>query len=228
MAPSPTPVRAAPLDPAKARKTALICVSVVAGMTALSFASVPLYDLFCKVTGFGGTPMVREANTARVIDRVMDVRLDSNVGPGLGWVFQAERPVIKARVGETQTVFYKVTNTSAHATTGIATYNVTPAQSGAHFVKIQCFCFTEHTLAPGESMEAPVVFYIDPEIEKNAELKGLKSMTLSYTYFPARNGQPLAGLQGTGNIGAGTIGAGDNGQGTSRSFEPITRRNTGP
>ncbi|MGL4974058.1 MAG: cytochrome c oxidase assembly protein [Bosea sp. (in: a-proteobacteria)] len=199
MEPVQTPPRAAPLDPAKARKTALICGGVVVGMTALAFASVPLYDLFCKVTGFGGTPMVREANTSKPIDRVMNVRFDANVAPGLGWVFQAESAVIKARVGETQTVFYKVTNKSDKPTTGIATFNVTPAQAGAHFVKIQCFCFTEHTLAPGESMDAPVVFYVDPEIEQNAELKGLKSMTLSYTYFPAKNGQPVAGLQGAGD-----------------------------
>jgi cytochrome c oxidase assembly protein subunit 11 len=199
MTPTPSPVRAAPLDPAKARKTALICGGVVVGMTALSFASVPLYDLFCKVTGFGGTPMVREANTSRLSDRVMKVRFDANVSGGLGWVFKAESPVISARVGETQTVFYKVTNTSDKPTTGIAAYNVTPAQAGAHFVKIQCFCFTEHTLAPGESMEAPVVFYIDPEIEKNTELKNLTSMTLSYTYFPAKGGQPVAGIQGAGD-----------------------------
>jgi cytochrome c oxidase assembly protein subunit 11 len=99
----------------------------------------------------------------------------------------------------TQTVFYKITNTSSRPMTGIATYNVQPNQSGAYFVKIQCFCFTETTLQPGETLEAPVVFYIDPEIELNRELATLKSITLSYTYFPSKNGQPVAESKGDGN-----------------------------
>jgi cytochrome c oxidase assembly protein subunit 11 len=177
---------------ARIRRTAIQCSAVVFGMTALAFASVPLYDLFCRVTGFGGTPMVREANTSRISDRVMQVRFDANVAPALGWTFTAETPVVSARIGETKTVNYKVTNTTSRATTGIATFNVAPATSGAYFVKIQCFCFTEHTLQPGESMEAPVVFYVDPDIEKNSDLAKLSSITLSYTYFPSRSGQPLA------------------------------------
>jgi cytochrome c oxidase assembly protein subunit 11 len=108
----------------------------------------------------------------------------------------AETPVISARIGETKTVMYKITNATARASTGIAAFNVSPATSGAYFVKIQCFCFTEHILQPGESMEAPVVFYIDPDIEKNTDLAKLSSITLSYTYFPARNGQPMAEAKG--------------------------------
>jgi cytochrome c oxidase assembly protein subunit 11 len=176
----------------KARKTALICVGVALGMLTLAFASVPLYDLFCRVTGFGGTPMVRDANTSRAASRVVTVRLDANVAPSLNWSFEADTTTIPARLGETKTVFYKITNRGSMATTGIATFNVEPAQAAAYFVKIQCFCFTEHRLEPGESMDAPVVFYIDPEIEKNRELKTLPSITLSYTYFPAKGGQPLA------------------------------------
>ena len=103
---------------------------------------------------------------------------------------------ITARIGETQTVFYKITNTSSRPVTGIATYNVQPSQAAAHFVKIQCFCFTENTLQPGESIEAPVVFYIDPVIEANRELANLKSITLSYTYFPSKSGQPVAESKG--------------------------------
>jgi cytochrome c oxidase assembly protein subunit 11 len=183
----------------KTRRTALVCVGVALGMMTLAFASVPLYDLFCKVTGFGGTPMVREANASVATSRIMNVRLDANVAPSLNWSFEADTTTIPSRLGETKTVFYKITNRGKTATTGIATFNVEPAQAAAYFVKIQCFCFTEHRLEPGESMDAPVVFYIDPEIEKNKELKTLPSMTLSYTYFPAKNGQPLAATKADGD-----------------------------
>ena len=183
----------------KTRKTALICAGVASGMAALAFASVPLYDLFCKATGFGGTPMVREANTSSAADRVITVRLDANVAPGLNWSFEADTTTIPARLGDTKTVFYRITNRGTTATTGIATFNVEPAQAAAYFVKIQCFCFTEHRLEPGESMDAPVVFYIDPDIAKNRELQTLPSMTLSYTYFPAKAGQPLAATKADGD-----------------------------
>ena len=181
---------------AKNRRIVLICSGVVLGMTGLSFAAVPLYDMFCKATGFGGTPMVGTAGASRVIDRTIAVRFDANVSPALGWRFEAEQTEVTARVGETQTVFYKITNTTSRPATGIATYNVQPSQAAAHFVKIQCFCFTENTLQPGESIEAPVVFYIDPEIEANRELASLKSITLSYTYFPSKSGQPVAESKG--------------------------------
>ncbi|KUL96949.1 cytochrome C oxidase assembly protein [Bosea sp. WAO] len=181
---------------AKNRRIVLICSGVVLGMTGLSFAAVPLYDMFCKATGFGGTPMIGTAGASRVIDRTIAVRFDANVAPALGWRFEAEQTEVNARVGETQTVFYKITNTSSRPATGIATYNVQPSQAAAHFVKIQCFCFTENTLQPGESIEAPVVFYIDPEIEANRELASLKSITLSYTYFPSKSGQPVAESKG--------------------------------
>jgi len=181
------------------RRTVLACSAAVLAMTGLSFAAVPLYNLFCKVTGFAGTPMIGTAATGKTSDRIVSVAFDANVAPALGWRFEAERTEIRAQVGVTQTVFYKITNTSSRPMTGIATYNVQPNQSGAYFVKIQCFCFTETTLQPGETLEAPVVFYIDPEIELNRELASLKSITLSYTYFPSKNGQPVAESKGDGN-----------------------------
>ncbi|MFC5419098.1 cytochrome c oxidase assembly protein [Bosea eneae] len=181
------------------RRTVLACSAAVIAMTGLSFAAVPLYNLFCKVTGFAGTPMIGTAATGKTSDRIVQVAFDANVAPALGWRFEAERTQIQAQVGVTQTVFYKITNTSSRPMTGIATYNVQPNQSGAYFVKIQCFCFTETTLQPGETLEAPVVFYIDPEIELNRELASLKSITLSYTYFPSKNGQPVAESKGDGN-----------------------------
>lgn len=181
------------------RRTVLACSAAVLAMTGLSFAAVPLYNLFCRVTGFAGTPMVGTAATGKTSERIVSVAFDANVAPALGWRFEAEKTEIKAQVGVTQTVFYKITNTSSRPMTGIATYNVQPNQSGAYFVKIQCFCFTETTLQPGETLEAPVVFYIDPEIELNRELASLKSITLSYTYFPSKNGQPVAESKGDGN-----------------------------
>lgn len=182
---------AAPLSDsqkASTRRTALICSGVALGMVGLSFAAVPLYDMFCKVTGFGGTPMVGTAGASVILDRTMSVRFDANVSPKLGWRFEPETPEVTLRVGETKTVFYKITNRSDKPTTGIASYNVTPEKSAAFFVKIQCFCFTEHTLQPGETLEAPVVFYIDPQIAQNREMNGIKSITLSYTYFPTKPG----------------------------------------
>lgn len=176
------------------RKTALVLSGVAGLMLGAAFAAVPLYDLFCKATGFGGTPLVRQGNESLLGKRHIAVRFDANVAPGLAWRFEAEQPEVDVRVGATTTVHYKVTNDGPRPMTGMATFNVQPAQAGAYFVKIQCFCFTEHTLQPGESLEAPVVFYVDPDIEKNAELNGIHSITLSYTYFPAKNGQPLAGL----------------------------------
>lgn len=186
---APEPVREKPKN---LGRTALICAGVAMGMTGLSFAAVPLYDMFCKATGFGGTPMTGTAGAGTILDRTMAVRFDANVAPGLGWSFTPESPEIRLRVGETKTVFYKITNKTSRASTGIASYNIAPEKGAAYFVKIQCFCFTEHTLQPGESLEAPVVFYIDPEIAGNRELDGMNAITLSYTYFASKAGQPLA------------------------------------
>jgi cytochrome c oxidase assembly protein subunit 11 len=174
------------------RRTAFLCVGVAAGMLGLAYASVPLYDLFCRMTGFGGTPLVRNAPAARIVDQTIAVRFDANVAPGLDWRFAPETAQITAKPGETQTVFYKVRNAGASPAPGIATFNVQPGPAGAYFVKIQCFCFNEQTLQPGESLDFPVVFYIDPEIAKNPNVGALRSITLSYTYFPSRNGQPVA------------------------------------
>jgi cytochrome c oxidase assembly protein subunit 11 len=182
-------------DPALARRirrTAAVCAVVVAAMVGVSFAAVPLYNLFCRVTGFDGTPLTGSRPAARVLDRVVKVRFDTNVAPGLDWRFAPETPQVAAKVGETQTVFFKVHNAGQAPATGIATFNVQPGQAGAFFVKIQCFCFNEQTLQGGETMEFPVVFYVDPAIADEANLNDLTSITLSYTYFASKNGQPVA------------------------------------
>jgi cytochrome c oxidase assembly protein subunit 11 len=176
----------------KMQRTVFACLGIVVGMGGLAYASVPLYDLFCKVTGFGGTPIVRDSNSANVMDRTIAVRFDANVSPALNWTFSPETPEVKVKLGETTTVMYKVTNTGSRPATGIATYNVQPDLAGTYFSKLECFCFTEQTLQPGETVESAVVFYIDPRLVKDADVKDLSSITLSYTYFPSKGGQPVA------------------------------------
>jgi cytochrome c oxidase assembly protein subunit 11 len=176
----------------KTQRTALACVGIVVGMVGLAYASVPLYDLFCKVTGFGGTPITRADNTSDVLDRTISVRFDANVVPSLPWRFAPEVPEVKVKLGETTTVYYKVTNTGDKPSTGIATYNVQPDLAGTYFSKLECFCFTEQTLQPGETLESAVVFYVDPRLAQDSDVKDLTSITLSYTYFPSKGGQPVA------------------------------------
>jgi cytochrome c oxidase assembly protein subunit 11 len=178
------------------RRTALACTSIFAGMLGMAYAAVPLYDLFCRVTGFGGTPMVATAAPDKAGERAFTVRFDSNVSPGLNWRFEPEVASVQARVGETLTVFYRLTNTGDRPTAGIASFNVAPDTMGGYFNKIQCFCFNEITLQPGESMEAPVVFFIDPSIDKNRDLRSAGMITLSYTFFPAKGSpKPLAEIK---------------------------------
>jgi cytochrome c oxidase assembly protein subunit 11 len=176
----------------RVRRTAALCAGLVMAMVGLVCAAVPLYDLFCRVTGFDGTPIVGSSPAAQVLDRAVKVRFDANVAPGLDWRFTPEVAEITARIGETQTVFYKVRNAGSKAAAGIATFNVQPGQAGAFFVKIQCFCFSEQTLQAGETVDVPVVFYIDPAIAADPNLNELTSITLSYTYFASKNGQPVA------------------------------------
>jgi cytochrome c oxidase assembly protein subunit 11 len=182
----------APQNQRRMHRTAFACLGVAVGMVGLAYASVPLYDLFCKVTGFDGTPVVRSANSSEIMDRTISVRFDSNVAPGLSWSFAPEKPEIAVRLGETTTVYYKVTNTGDKPATGIATYNVQPDLAGTYFSKLECFCFTEQTLQPGETLESAVVFYVDPRLAQDSDVKDLSSITLSYTYFPSKAGKPVA------------------------------------
>ncbi|MCC2650545.1 MAG: cytochrome c oxidase assembly protein [Microvirga sp.] len=176
----------------KMHRTAVACLGLVVGMVGLAYASVPLYDLFCKVTGFGGTPTAVDSNGSQVLDRTISVRFDSNVAPGLNWRFSPETPEVKVKLGQTTTVLYKVTNKGDKPSTGIATYNVQPDLAGTYFSKLECFCFTEQTLQPGETLESAVVFYIDPRLAEDRDVKDLSSITLSYTYFPSKGGKPVA------------------------------------
>lgn len=174
------------------RKVVVACAGMALGMIGLAYASVPLYDLFCKVTGFNGTPIQRADNASDVIDRTISVRFDANVVPGLNWAFTPEVPEVKVKLGETTTVLYRVTNRGTKPTTGIATYNVQPDLAGSYFSKLECFCFTEQTLKPGETLKSAVVFYVDPRIVEDSDIKDIASITLSYTYFPSKGGKPVA------------------------------------
>ena len=165
---------------------AFACGGFVAVMVGVSFAAVPLYAWFCRATGFGGTTQVAKSAPNQVSGRVITVRFDSNVAPGLPWSFEPERRTIDVRLGEVVTVYYAVRNESARATTGQAGYNVTPPTVGAYFEKINCFCFTQQTLQPGEKRDMAVVFYVDAKLAKDAEQNDVNNITLSYTFFPVR------------------------------------------
>jgi cytochrome c oxidase assembly protein subunit 11 len=174
-------------------RVALALGAFVVSMVGAAYAAVPLYDWFCRTTGFGGTPIVAKSAPAAPIARRMIVRFDANVAGGLPWSFAPETRAVEVAVGETKLVHYAATSTWSAATVGTATYNVSPPQAGAYFNKLQCFCFTEQRLAPGERMDMPVAFFIDPAIENDPELKSLHSITLSYTFFPAKKpAEPVA------------------------------------
>jgi cytochrome c oxidase assembly protein subunit 11 len=166
------------------------CGVFAAGMVGMAFAAVPLYNWFCRATGFGGTTQVATAAPGHVLNRRILVRFDANVAPGLPWRFEPEQPVIEVRIGDVVTVNYVVTNLSAQATVGQASYNVWPPTVGAYFSKINCFCFTEQRFGPGETREMPVVFFVDPELAKDSEQDDLASITLSYTMYPVRQSEP--------------------------------------
>jgi cytochrome c oxidase assembly protein subunit 11 len=167
-------------------RVALALGTFVAAMVGVAYASVPLYDWFCRTTGFGGTPLVATSAPAAPLDRRIQIRFDSNVAGGLPWDFTPETRVVEVAIGETKLVHYVARNAGSDSSVGTATYNVSPPQAGAYFNKLQCFCFTDQRLAAGEVMDMPVAFFVDPEIVKDADLKGLKSITLSYTFFPVR------------------------------------------
>jgi cytochrome c oxidase assembly protein subunit 11 len=164
-------------------RTAAIAALAVAGMTAMSFAAVPLYDMFCAVTGYGGTTQQAEAAPSQVLDRRMEVRFDANISPELDIEFAPKQISQSLRIGETGLAFYRVRNLSAEPVVARATYNVTPHVAGQYFAKLECFCFDDRTLAPGEEVELPVVFFVDPEIVSDPDTAEIGTLTLSYTFF---------------------------------------------
>lgn len=164
-------------------RTAVLAVLGVFFMTGLGFASVPLYTLFCQVTGLNGTTQ-RALAAPGAVGGEVKVDFDANVGKGLPWRFTPEQPNQKVVIGARNMAFYNATNRAAQPMTGTATFNVTPAQAGKYFTKIECFCFTEQMLQPGESMRMPVIYFVDPKILEDPDTRGIDTITLSYTFYP--------------------------------------------
>jgi cytochrome c oxidase assembly protein subunit 11 len=165
--------------------TVVLLLSVVAGMIGLAFASVPLYSIFCRATGLGGTTQRASAVPQEVADAVVTVRFDAETAPDLGWEFRPLTRAIKVHPGEPHEVFFRATNHASEPVTGNAAYNVTPTKSGIYFDKLQCFCFTEQRLGPGESRDMGVVFFVDPDLLKDPNTRDVRTITLSYTMFRA-------------------------------------------
>jgi cytochrome c oxidase assembly protein subunit 11 len=181
----------APKNPARSRRRVAAVVAVCAGaMLTLSFASAPLYRAFCAATGFGGQTRVATAAPAQKGQRRLTVRFDANVAKDLPWRFEPEVAKVSLRTGETTTVFYKVTSLADRETRGMAAYNVSPQQAGAYFNKLACFCFQEQRLAARETAEWPVVFFLDPALESDETMRGVEEVTLSYSFFAAKEASP--------------------------------------
>jgi cytochrome c oxidase assembly protein subunit 11 len=164
-------------------KTALIMVVIVAAMVGLAFASSPLYRAFCEATGFDGTTQRAEKAPGAVPGQV-GVRFDANIHPGLPWRFEPEQNSVRIRPGAQTKIYYRAQNLSARTWTGQAVYNVSPAQVGKYFKKIQCFCFSEQILKAGQSVDMPVIFFVDPKIKQDPDTKDVDEITLSYTFYP--------------------------------------------
>lgn len=167
---------------------------MVGMMVGLSYAAVPLYQIFCQVTGFAGTTQKAEKASDEILEQKITVRFDANTDKKLPWKFLPVQRKIDIRIGESVLVHYKAVNNSNKPVTGTATFNVTPAAAGVYFNKIECFCFTEQTLKPGESVDMPVTFFIDPEITRDADSKGIQEITLSYTFYRVKEDRKSASV----------------------------------
>lgn len=174
------------------RRVVIACVAFVGAMVGVSYAAVPLYTLFCQVTGYGGTTQRVEQASDTILDRTVKIHFDANTAPGLAWEFGPEKREIEIRIGETVQANYQAVNNTDRPLTGQATYNVTPQAAGAYFNKVECFCFTETTLQPGETLEMPVVFFVDPAIVDDEDTRDISTITLSYTFYPHETEKPVA------------------------------------
>ena len=178
-------------------RIALMAAAAPDCMFGAAYASVPLYELFCQVTGYGGTTQIATKAADEILDKEITVRFDANLSPELPWTFAPQEQEMTIRAGENGLAFYTVTNNSDRAITAVATYNVTPFKSGPYFQKLECFCFQDRTLGPGESMDLPVIFYVAPDIVSDAGTSDVHTITLSYTFFPAGDpGIVLPGSEG--------------------------------
>jgi cytochrome c oxidase assembly protein subunit 11 len=161
-------------------------VAVVAGMLGLAYAAVPLYQAFCRATGFAGTPLVAQSDDHPVIARTVEVRFDTSTDSNLPWHFEPEQREVTVHLGEQKLVYFKATNLSQRPIVGTAVYNVTPESSAKWFNKLQCFCFTEQLLKPGQSVDMPVLFFVDPDMDKDRRYDNIRTITLSYTFYESK------------------------------------------
>ncbi len=177
------------------RRTLFALTGVAVFMVGMSFAAVPLYDMFCRVTGFGGTTQKAEGDSDVILDRTINVRFDAST-MGIEWAFKPVQRQMTVRIGETGLAFYEATNLSDRPITGTASYNVAPYSTGGYFAKIACFCFVEQTLQPGQTVQMPVSFYVDPEIVDDPEAGRVPTITLSYTFYETEESRELAAVHG--------------------------------
>ncbi len=182
------------------RTLAVACLVFFACMIGAAYASVPLYRIFCQVTGYAGTTRRVEQYSDTILDKTIHVRFDANTVGGLPWDFKPAQREVTLRIGETTTVYFEAHNLSDRETYGRASFNVAPGLAGAYFNKVECFCFTDTTLKPGEDLKMPVVFFVDPDIVKDPDMKDATTITLSYTMFPIEKPARTAGKE-TGSKG---------------------------
>jgi cytochrome c oxidase assembly protein subunit 11 len=167
------------------KRVAFVLTGLVFGMVGMSFAAVPLYQLFCQVTGFGGTPMIVEEGSVEVLERKVTVRFNADTDRNLPWQFHPVQRSVELKLGEQGLAYYEARNVSSRPVIGTATFNVTPLKAGQYFSKIECFCFTEQRLEPGESIDMPVAFFVDPRMADDPSMADVKTITLSYTFYRA-------------------------------------------
>ena len=174
------------------QRTALMLALIALAMIGLGFASVPLYRLFCEATGLNGTTQRGLKAPGAISGKTMTIRFDANHAPGLPWSFKPEQPLQGVTIGEREQAIFVAHNNGSKPITGTATFNVTPVQAGKYFTKIQCFCFTQQTLQPGETARMPVIYYVDPKILNDPDANDVEEITLSYTFYPVAD-EPKAG-----------------------------------
>jgi cytochrome c oxidase assembly protein subunit 11 len=180
------------------RRAVVLSIASAAGMLGLTYAAVPLYAKFCRVTGYAGTTQRAAKAPDKALDQVISVRFDANTAGSLDWNFRPAQTAIKVKIGEQYLAHYKATNLSNHTITGTAIFNVTPDGVGAYFDKIQCFCFTEQTLKPGETADLPVTFFVDPAIVDDPNTRSISEITLSYTFYPVDRPKAVSSAEATG------------------------------
>ncbi len=183
------------------RTLALSCAALVFAMVGAAYAAVPLYRLFCQATGFDGTPRIATKPSTTVLEKTVTIRFDGNVTPGLPWHFEPVQNAMEVKIGETNLAFFRATNTSDQPVRGTAIYNVFPEIAAVYFNKLQCFCFTEQVLQPGETMEFPVSFFVDPQIVNDRDARRVTHITLSYTFNPMPPPKPGLAEKRTGSAG---------------------------